>query len=222
MIAAGDAHLRARILASVAQEPSPTRRQHRWRTTLLFAAAAAIAVAVFAAFGGVRPHERPLPLLLGTAIGSAALAAAALAVAFGRGRSMLGRNRVLLATTAVLLPLTLLAWKAGVSALYEGMSVAWTGRPGLRCLGLCLAVGVAPLAAALHARRRSDPLHSGATGAAIGGACGLAAAVLVDLWCPVAHLPHLLLGHLLPIVLFALTGAALGAHLLALRFRPGR
>ena len=219
MSTAGDAELRARILGSVAAEPSPTRGQRRRRDLLLFAGAAAVAVAVFALFGGVRPYTRPLSLLLGTAAGTALLAAVGLALAFGRGRSMVGRSRQVLFATLASLPFALLAWKAGVSAFYEGMSVPWPGRPGYRCLALSLAVGLTPLLAALAARRKSDPVHPGTTGAAIGAACGLAAAALVDLWCPVAHLPHLLLGHLLPIALLALAGAAAGSRLLALRFQ---
>jgi hypothetical protein len=222
MTSAGDAQLRAQVLGAVAREPSPTRGQRRRRSTLLYLAAAAAGVLVFFLYGGVRPHDRPLSLLLGTVSGSALLAACGLWIALGRGRSMLGRSRLLLAATVAFLPLALLAWKLGVSALFEGMSGAWPARPGFRCFALSLAVGLAPLAAALATRRRTDPLHPGSAGAAIGAACGLAAAALVDLWCPVAHLPHLLLGHLLPVALFALAGAALGARLLALRFHQNR
>src|SRR5439155_555935 len=71
----------------------------------------------------------------------------------------------------------------------------------------------------LGARRRADPVQPATSGAAIGAACGLAAAALVDLWCPVAHLPHLLLGHLLPVALLALAGAIAGSRLLAIRFQ---
>jgi hypothetical protein len=43
--------------------------------------------------------------------------------------------------------------------------------------------------------------------------------VLVDLWCPVSYLPHLLLGHLLPIAVLAAVGALVGGRLLRL-WRP--
>jgi hypothetical protein len=43
--------------------------------------------------------------------------------------------------------------------------------------------------------------------------------VLVDLWCPVAYVPHLLLGHVLPLVLTALVGTLLGGRYLAVRAR---
>jgi len=39
----------------------------------------------------------------------------------------------------------------------------------------------------------------------------------VDLWCPVASVPHLLLGHVLPLGILAAVGALLGDALLSLR-----
>jgi hypothetical protein len=160
--------------------------------------------------------------MLATAAGGALLAAVALVLALGQGGSMEGRSRRALLTGIALLPLLLLAWKAGVSALYPGMTEAWPGRPGFRCLRLELLVALVPMAAAIAARRGSDPIQPATTGAALGAACGLAAAVLVDLWCPVAHLPHLLLGHLLPIVLLAVIGAVAGADYLPPRLAPRR
>jgi hypothetical protein len=49
-------------------------------------------------------------------------------------------------------------------------------------------------------------------GAAIGAAMGACAAVLVDLFCPVAYLPHLLLGHVLPTLLLVALGASVGGR----------
>jgi hypothetical protein len=46
------------------------------------------------------------------------------------------------------------------------------------------------------------------------GAC---ATLLVDLWCPVAYVPHLLLGHTLPVALLSLIGAWLGHRFLTIR-----
>jgi hypothetical protein len=64
-------------------------------------------------------------------------------------------------------------------------------------------------------RRRTDPVHPGIAGAVLGVTAGLAAGSLVDLWCPVGHIPHVLLGHILPLVLVALAGAWAGRRLLA-------
>ena len=116
-----------------------------------------------------------------------------------------------------LAPLVLLAWKAGISAHYPGMTVQWPLRPGFRCLGWSCLMALWPLLSIAAARRGSAPSHPHLGGAAIGTAVGAAIWVLVDLWCPVAYLPHLLLGHLLPLALTILLGTLLGGRYLALR-----
>jgi len=189
---------------------------------LLAALAVMAAVLVFFAAGGVRLTGRPLPLVLATSTGTAVIAGVAIWAGLGRGRSMLGRQRALLMAVGLLGPLALLAWRSGISTLWEGMIQAWPGRPGFRCLSLSLAVGIVPLFIALFARRRSDPVNPAGGGAAVGVAAGLGAAFLVDLWCPVAHAPHVLLGHVLPVALLAVTGAALGARWLSISGRRRR
>jgi len=68
-------------------------------------------------------------------------------------------------------------------------------------------------------RAAPDPVTPRATGAAFGAGAGLGSALLVDLWCPVSYLPHLFLGHLLPIGVLALLGGVLGSRLLRLAWR---
>jgi hypothetical protein len=218
-------HLRAETLARIAATPAMTRRDRRRQAIALVALAAAGMLTVFLSAGGVRPFDRPMSLMVATAAGSAILAVLAWVVALGRGGTMMGRSRVVLLSAVALLPLGLLLWKTGMSGLYDGMTAVWPTKPGLKCLGLELVTGALPLTLALAARRRLDPVHPATTGAALGAACGLASAALVDLWCPVADLRHLLLGHLLPIAVLALVGAAVGGPVLGLRFRarrPGR
>jgi hypothetical protein len=73
----------------------------------------------------------------------------------------------------------------------------------------------APLLVALVViRRRSDPVHPGIAGAVLGVTAGIAAGTLVDLWCPIAYLPHVLLGHILPLLVVAVVGAWAGRRLL--------
>jgi hypothetical protein len=50
-------------------------------------------------------------------------------------------------------------------------------------------------------------------------AVGACAWVLVDVWCPVAGIWHLLRGHVLPVVLLGLLGGVLGSVVLAIRAR---
>ena len=77
-----------------------------------------------------------------------------------------------------------------------------------------------PVAALVWEHWRSDPVHPRTLGVALGVAAGAAAAVLVDLWCPVGHVPHVLTGHVAPILLLGSLGALAGAR--ALGVRPQR
>ena len=45
---------------------------------------------------------------------------------------------------------------------------------------------------------------------------GLGSALLVDLWCPVSYVPHLLLGHVLPIVILSVAGGLIGGRVLGI------
>ena len=70
------------------------------------------------------------------------------------------------------------------------------------------------LAALLLAWRRIAPMSAVATGAAFGAGAGLGSALLIDLWCPVSELQHLLVGHALPIAFLAFLGGVLGGRIL--------
>jgi hypothetical protein len=206
--------LKQRVLEAARKEASPTRAVVRQREVVHLLAALGVALAVFVSSRGVRVGDRPLALLAGTALGAAVLAAIIGTLALGRGRSMLGRSQQLLWSVAILSPAALLAWKIGWTARYD---VLGPMRLGFRCLGLSLAMGTAPLAVLLATRRRSDPLHPTATGAAVGATVAAIAWVLVDLWCPVGYVRHLMIGHVLPCVLFIAAGALLGRRYVALR-----
>ncbi len=131
---------------------------------------------------------------------------------------MLGRSRAGLLCAIALAPIGLFAWKVGCSVAFGDPMVVWPHRPGLKCLALSLFVAVGPLLSFLAARR-SAPVQPALNGAAIGVASGACAWVALDLWCPVAFVPHLLLGHVLPLCILAGTGALLGQALLSLRSR---
>ncbi len=212
------ADLRARVLAEVAREPAPSRREVRVRNAVLFASGFVVPGAVFLLSGGVHTTGRPQALLLATAIGASAIALVALVVAAGRGRSMLGRSGAVLIGLALATPLAMLAWKVAVSWQFPGMMAGWPDRAGFRCLRLSCVLAAWPVIALVMMRRGSDPLHPRLTGAAIGAAAGACSWVFVDLWCPVAYVPHLLIGHVLPIVLTTAAGAWLGKFV-ALRRR---
>jgi len=207
--------LKERVLAAVAAEPSAAHAavvRLRWR---LLVGAGLVSLALFVLAGGIRPTGRPVILWVATSAGALVIAGVAAALAFGRGRSMLGRSAPVLVGIAVLTPLLLLAWKAGVSSLFEDMTRRWPERPGFRCLTLATATGIAPTAAMLYLWRRTAPAHPRLTGLALGIAAGALVWVLVDFWCPVGYFRHLLLGHVLPLVMFGAIGAAAGGLLAA-------
>jgi hypothetical protein len=214
-----DDDLRTKVLGAVSSEPSMTRAQSQRRNSWLVVLCSAAVLAIFEAWGGPHVQARPPLLVAASSIGTAALAALALLVVLRRDRSMLGRPRLLLAAITILVPMAFLGWKAAVSNLYVGMTAPWPDRPGFRCLALGLALGTLPLVLTVLLRKRSDPVHPTSTGMAIGAGWGVAAATLVDLWCPVAHIPHLLLGHFLPVTLLALAGALAGLQFLPPRFK---
>ena len=73
-------------------EPAPTQRAVRQRGWLTLGVCAAIALAIFAHFGGIRVSGRPGLLIVWTCLGWSVAASAAAALGVARGRSMLGRS----------------------------------------------------------------------------------------------------------------------------------
>jgi len=226
--------LRARVLAAVSAETSPTRADLKRRNLLIGLAAAASGLGAFVFFtalmsdghlvrlgGEVAPHqylERPVGLVATSVGGALVVAATALWLALRRGRSMLGRSRRRLLFGGALIPISLLAWKVGCSIAFGASMVAWPERPGERCLALSLFVAAGPLLSFL-AIRGSAPVQPVLNGAVIGFAAGAFAWVAADLWCPIGYVPHVLLGHVLPLGVLAGVGALLGRALLVPRSR---
>jgi hypothetical protein len=211
--------IRAGVIEAARHEPSRTRRQVAVERRWVALAALLFTLAIFTASGGVRTAPRPFALMLETALGSAIVAAVAAAFALRRGRSMLGRPRSQLIAMTLVTPVALFAWKVLASARYAGALVQRPDRPGLRCLVFGCLLSLGPLLGLLWIRRGSDPVHPRESAAALGVSVAAFAWVLVDFWCPVAYVPHLLLGHVLPAILSVIAGAALGSRWLAIRYR---
>lgn len=211
------AEVEAKLLRKIAATRAPTVRFIRIRNLVLFATASLFVAETFFWWGGMRAETRPGKLILETALGAACIAAVAMWALYGQGRSMLGRSTTFLGVVGLLTPAALLAWKIFWSAQEPGMMEIWPERAGYRCLRLSLSMGVFPLLAMALIRRNTDPNHPRMTGATLGVAAGACAWVFTDLWCPVAYVPHLLLGHVLPITLLAAGGALLGHWLIGVR-----
>ena len=207
--------LKRRVLTAVQAQPAPARRGVRRRWWLTLGISIATVLAIFAHFGGIRTYDRPTALVLWTCLGWSVAASAAAALVVARGGSMVGRSTRSLLGVIVVTPFALLAWKVAVTLPFgPEMMAAWPGRPGFRCLGLSLVMSAPLFVALVVIRWRSDPVHPAVAGAALGITAGVAAGTLVDLWCPVAYVPHVLLGHILPLAIVATFGAWAGRRLL--------
>src|SRR5262249_36973148 len=88
---------------------------------------------------------------------------------------------------------------------------------GAVCLVLTMVLGASPLLALAFSRRDSDPTHPRWAGAALGAASGAWAGVLIHLICEYPNTFHVVVGHVVPIALLALVGAALGRRIIGLR-----
>ncbi len=207
--------VRQRVLADVRATPSPARPVVSRRDAVLAAVATAGSLLLFALIGGVRPTDRPWSLVAGTAGGLALVAAFALATI--ARRTMVGPSRQRLIALSLLAPLFFLAWKMIISSVFDGATAPWPDRPGARCFGWTVLLTALPFIAAVFVRWHSDATHPVSHGSALGVTVGMGAAVLVDLWCPVGHLPHVLGGHVLPIIVLGVLGALAGRYLLAVR-----
>lgn len=209
--------LKDRVLEASRAEPAPPRRERLRQSMALVGLSWVIALGVFALAGGPRPTGRPLALVVGTAGGTASIVAVCVWVLLLRGRSSLGRSKMLMLPVALGAVPAILFWKVFWSMQFEGALNEWTTRPGLKCLALTLAIAACPLLAFVLIRSSSDPKHPALTGFAAGVGVGAAATLLTDLWCPVAFIPHLLLGHALPVALLGGIGMLLGVFFIQLR-----
>jgi hypothetical protein len=211
--------IRTHLIAKLQEIDAPTSGNVRSRQAAILWGASLLAVGLFAAIGGVRVAPRPTALIIATSAGSAAFAGVAAWLVVGRRHSMLSPPRTFLLALVAVLPALFLVWKVGVTSGFPNMDGIWPERPGWRCFRYSILIAAPLLAAFSYRWFRRDPTHPRATGAALGAVAGACSAVFVDLWCPVAYLPHLLLGHVLPTLLLAGIGATVGQFIFGLRSR---
>jgi hypothetical protein len=210
---------RNRILASIGKIPAPTRRELVRRQAWLVISGVLGALALFWVEGGLRATGRPPSLVAWTSLGTSCFIGVGMWFLFTRTRSGHRRGWSVLALATIAPVVAFVLWRYGLGHLYE-LASPWPTRPGYRCFAMSVATGGILLFALLLAWRGLDPMSPAATGAAFGAGAGLGSALLIDLWCPVSYLPHLLVGHVLPIALLAAAGAAIGRRMLR-AFRRG-
>jgi hypothetical protein len=171
-------------------------------------------VTVVALCGGTS-HVAGRPWASGAWIvaGSLALAVAATWLTLPSRRSMLSRPRGQLLAVAIGVPILIGAWLLLWHTTYDDPFT----RAGFRCFALTTATAPWPFLALAYASRRIDPRHPRLAGAALGSAAGAWAAVMVEIWCPLAVPDHVAIGHVLPLVFLALAGAAFGSRAFRLR-----
>ncbi len=234
--------LKTRVLDAAGRQPVPARPHRLLPTTavatalaggaILGACAAALGVAILWSGSGVAGAAREassgmsLVLQLGAATagrpassgawivgGTIALAVAATILVLPSRRSMLSPPRGRLLAVAIGVPVLVGAWLVlwGTTYVDPFMRVGW------RCLTLTAATAPWPFLALCRASRRLDPRHPRLTGAALGSAAGAWAAVMAEIWCPLAAAPHVVVGHVLPLVLLVLAGAGFGYRMFGLR-----
>lgn len=215
--------LKMRVLEEARQRPTP-RRADALPTTAALAALSALAMAAVvqvaprllgevggAAHAAGRPPSAGGWILGGTLV----LAVAATWLVLPARRSMLSPPRGLLLALVAGVPLLVGAWLV----LWHGTYADPFTRTGWRCFTLTALCAPWPFAALVHASRRIEPRHPGTTGAALGAVSGAWAAVMVELWCPLSVHSHVLVGHVLPLAVLSLAGAAFGARAFRMRRR---
>ncbi len=210
------AELKARLRAQIEKNPRPTRPESRRRVVLVHALAMLVMLGIFEGAGGAA-HGSGRPLFL-TVVVVAAVSLVGVAATFlstpSRG-SMLQRpwwvqlGLVLLAPVAITIAMTV--WHHFYDEPFQ--------RFGWRCLGLTIGMGLALGTAMFVVRRARIIHHPGLTGGALGATAGVWATMLVDVWCPLTNLPHVLVGHATPVLVLGVLGVLAGTKILALKPR---
>jgi hypothetical protein len=208
--------LRERILAKSRAIPSPTAAEVAKKRALLLVGALVPALVLLGALG-VGPKGRPLALAVLVAVGWGAIASATTALVFS-ARSPLGPSRPMMGWLAASAPLLALSISAVGMILYPD---TWSGalppKAHAVCMVLGFAMGGAPFGAMMVHLRGLDPVRPSSRGAALGATAGTWAGTGMMLLCPHHDFVHVLVGHVLPVALFAAFGALVGSKVLALR-----
>jgi hypothetical protein len=199
---------RARTLEAAGRLDAPTRADLGRRRALTLAIAVAGMASVLMLWGGpAHLAGRPDAVDAWIVVGLAALAILTTLVALP-GPAMTARPWARLVAVVAGVPVIVAAWLIAWHGAYPDPFV----RFGMRCFAMTAAAAPWPFAALLAFAPRFVPERPRLAGAALGAAAGTWAALLVELWCPLADPAHVLIGHALPLVFLAGAGAVLGGR----------
>jgi hypothetical protein len=208
--------LRSRILDAVRDQPVPARAEGTRRTAATLALGFVAMGAILLAISTPDLRGRPLAYVDLLVLVWTPVTLAATWAGVGRGGSMLGRSPRWLLATAVLTPVVLLlSWIPVTIYWPETLVDSSEGLHHLRCVAVTMGLALGPFLAFARVRRGSDPVSPWLTGAAIGTAAAAWGALVLPLICGFTSPVHMLVGHLLPVLLIAAVGAALGQRLVA-------
>lgn len=201
-------------LPALPREEAPTRSRVRTRRLIALAATMAWLALSISGFGVRRDHaDFTTAYLIGSPAVLAIVCSGALYVALSGGRRGVGSARW--KQTAALLWIAAAfaassVWvESGPNSVIPAGAMSASARIAL-CGGVATLLAAVPLGVAVWALRRAFPLDPGVRGAVVGACCGLAAASVTHLTCPVATVGHVLIAHGMPILLGAWAGWVAG------------
>lgn len=208
--------LRARLRASMAQTPRPTRAEGKRRVLIVHTIAVVVMLAIFQGAGGAAHGAgRPIHMTFLVVASVTAVAVVASYLSTPPRDSMLARPWWVRLALALLAPVVVTI----AMTMWHAFYVEPYSRFGWRCMALTVGMGLV-LSAAMFSARRNRELHSPAlTGSALGVTAGVWATLLVDVWCPLTNLEHVLVGHAAPIAILAVLGLIGGIWLLPIKPR---
>jgi hypothetical protein len=213
--------VRARILAAAKATPSKTHAEVARTRVVLSLAAAAPPIVMLAVFGA-GAKGRPLSLAVTVAFVWSLLAVTSTVLTLVSS-SPLGPRTPRLAALAVGGPIAaFVLGTLGVVLWPDTWTAATSPHKDVVCIGLGLVMGAAPLSVLLTHFRGQDPVTPRVRGASFGVVAGAWAGAGMMLVCPNNTATHVLVGHALPVLLFAFIGALVGQSVLALRRRDPR
>jgi len=199
--------LRERIRASMAEtQPSGMSPSARALTS-----AAMVLAIVVGAIALIRPDLAQLPqaALLTVTFGVGLLAVSTLIVALAPGSKGLGASVTLLVAFAMSTA-PIYAVVTMIAALGASPSIV----PARNCFSMSMGFAAVVLTGLTWALRRSVPAAPIARGALLGACAGAWAGLVIHLHCPSGDRLHILVGHAIPVAIFAVLGAILSPRFL--------